>query len=95
MLNTILGGIPELDVLLQELLLFTFQEEETSRPETESIVRGPSWLDEPKIDRYDAPPATDTWTCPRCRSHRCVLTNPGDSDAVYCCVVCGYTFRGS
>jgi rubredoxin len=95
MLNHALGGMPELEMLLQELLLLESRKEEEPKTEPKAIVRGPSWLDEPKADRVDAPPETDTWTCPRCRSHRCILTNPGDSEAVYRCVVCGYTFRSS
>jgi hypothetical protein len=100
MLNNMVGGMPGIKLLLQELLLLQFQEEETPVTELKPIVHGVSWLREPrseqKADHGGAPPETDGWTCPRCRSHRCIRTNPGDpQDATFCCVICGYTFHGA
>ena len=97
--NNMVGGMPGLELLLQELLLLQFLEEE-QMTEPALIVRGVSWLseplNEPKADHRGAPPEADAWTCPRCRSHRRIRTNPGDlQDATYCCTVCGYTFRGA
>ena len=100
MLSTDVGGIPGLELLLQQQLLRLFfeQEQEQEQEEQETIVRGVSWLrdplSEPKAAPGGAPPEVDGWTCPRCRSHRCIRVNPGnESEPVYCCSVCGYTFR--
>ena len=100
MLNNMVGGMPGLELLLQELLLLQFQDEEAPAAESKLIVRGVSWLREPlngqKAAHGGAPPETNAWTCPRCRSHRCIRTNPGDpQDATFCCVICGYTFHGA
>jgi len=104
MLSNNVGGMPGLDQLLQEALRYQFVEQE-ERVETMPIIRTVEWLhDDPqdealgtsKADHDGAPPETDAWTCPRCRSHRCVRTNPGDiSDAVFSCAVCGYTFHAA
>jgi len=100
MLSTNVGGIPGLELLYQQqlLLLSLAQEQEQEQEEQATTVRGVSWLreplSEPKADSDGAPPEVDTWTCPRCRSHRCIRVNPGNvSEPVYCCAVCGYEFR--
>jgi hypothetical protein len=97
MLSTNVGGIPGLELFLQQqlLLLSLAQEQEE---EQETIVRGVSWLRDrlstSKADSSGAPPEVDAWTCPRCRSHRCIRVNPGNvEDPVYCCSVCGYRFH--
>jgi len=96
MRNNVNGGNLALRLLLQQQLLLQFEERAQKREEPEQIVRGVSWLSEPKADpRYAAPKANE-WTCPRCRSHQCIRTNPGDQqDATFCCAVCGYTFHGA
>lgn len=92
MLNNMIGGMPGLDLLLQQQLLLWFEEPEERQP----IIGTVSWLCESKADPEGPPPDTDAWTCPRCRSHRCIRTNPGNvHDAVYCCSVCGYTFHAA
>ena len=46
-----------------------------------------------KAAQTGAPPDAHTWTCPRCGSRQCVMTNPGNlRHPIYCCVVCGYRF---
>jgi len=102
MISNMLGGTLGLELLLQpEVLLAFLEEEEPMTAETLPIVRGVSWLSDPKdasekAAPEGAPPDVGDWTCPRCRSHRCIRTNPGDArEAVYCCSVCGYTFSGS
>lgn len=110
MLSNIVGGMPGMDQLLPQHLLQLLLEQEQAQEEKKLIIRGVSWLREPlkkgrgrsdddhangpKADHSKAPPEIGDWTCPRCRSHRCMRANPGDtSDPVYCCAVCGYTFR--
>jgi len=101
MISNMLGGTLGLELLLQPEVLLAFLEEEEPMTETKPIVRGVSWLNEPrdaskKAAPEGAPPDVGDWTCPRCRSHRCIRTNPGDvREAVFCCSVCGYTFSGS
>jgi transposase-like protein len=59
-------------------------------------VQGVWWLNRPNAVRTRAAPATHTWTCPRCGSHRYIRTNPGNTrQASYCCVICGYRFRAA
>ena len=98
MLSNNVGGFLELGLLFHHELLLAYLEREQEKEEQATIVRGVSWLrdplSEPKSDADEAPPASCEWTCPRCRSHRCILTNPGNlGDPVYCCCVCGYTFH--
>ncbi|MFC2077443.1 hypothetical protein ACFLTM_01360 [Candidatus Bipolaricaulota bacterium] len=96
MLSNIVGGNRALALLLQQELLLQFEEQAQEREESKQIVRGVSWLGEPKADPSYARPAANEWTCPRCRSHQCMQTNPGDvQDATFCCAVCGYTFHGA
>jgi len=100
MLTNTVGGMPGLELLLQELLSLQFLGREQTDEEAQWIVRGVPWLNEPlgesKADHDGPPPETDGWTCPRCRSHRCVLVDPGNlEDATYRCAVCGYTFHPS
>lgn len=101
MISNMLSGTLGLELLLQPEVLLHFLEEEEPMTETKPIVRGVSWLNEPrdaskKAAPEGAPPDVGDWTCPRCRSHRCIRTNPGDvREAVFCCSVCGYTFSGS
>ena len=108
--NNIVGGMPGMDQLLQQHLLQLLMEQEQSHEEKKLVIRGVSWLREPlkkardradddrasdlQADHSKAPPEIGDWTCPRCRSHRCMRANPGNvNDPVYCCAVCGYTFR--
>jgi len=98
MLSQDVGGVTGLELLLQHQLLLLYLEGEQEREEQETIVRGVLWLCDPlsksKADRCGAPPEVSRWTCPRCRSHRCIRVNPGnDRDPVYRCCVCGYTFH--
>jgi len=99
MLSNNVGGVPGLGLLLQQQLLLLYREQEQKREKKQAtIVRGVSWLREPlskpKAAPRGAPPDVGGWTCPRCRSHRCIRVNPGNArDPVYCCAVCGYTFR--
>jgi DNA-directed RNA polymerase subunit M/transcription elongation factor TFIIS len=94
MLNLTVGGNPGLELLLQQELLLERCEQ---KKEAKSVrIRGVWWLNEPKAAPKGAPPEEGSWTCPRCRSHRCIQTNPGDTrEAIYRCCVCGYTFRGA
>lgn len=92
------GGILELEMLLQQQLLLYLHEQEQGHEDQKAIVRGVSWLrdplTEPKADYSGASSKADSWTCPRCRSHLCMRANPGNvSNPVYCCAVCGYTFH--
>ena len=94
MLSNNVGGVPGLGLLLQQQLLLLYLGQE----EQKTIVRGVSWLrdplSKPRAAPRGAPPDVGGWTCPRCRSHRCIRVNPGnDRDPVYCCCVCGYTFH--
>jgi len=91
MLNRTVGGPPELHPRWPQLLTLS-----NAEPKRKMVVRGVWWLDEPKAERTCAPSDGRSWTCPRCRSHRCVRTNPGDPrEAIYCCAVCGYTFHAT
>lgn len=92
MLNNIISGALDLERILQQV---TVQIEEAPAERT-LVIEGPAWLDEPEDGPDGLPPETDGWTCPRCRSHRCMRTNPGDLEhATYCCTVCGYTFEAT
>ena len=96
MLSNNTGGILGLELLFQQQLLLHLLEQE--REEKKPIVRGVFWLldplSKPKAARDGASPEVGSWTCPRCRSHRCMLVNPGNAhDPTYCCSVCGYTFH--
>ena len=98
MLSNNVGGVPGLGLLLHQQLLLLYLEREQEREEQKTIVRGVSWLrdplSKPKAAPHGAPPEVGSWTCPRCRSHRCMRVNPGNSrDPVYRCCICGYTFR--
>jgi len=98
MLSTNVGGVPGLDLLLQQRLLPLCREQEQKNEKRKTIVRGVPWLrdptSEPKAAKGGTAPEIGSWTCPRCRSHRCIRVNPGNvSDPVYRCAVCGYTFR--
>ena len=98
MLSNNVGGNPGFGLLLQQQLLLLYREGEQKHEKQKAIVRGVSWLrdplSEPKTAPRGTPPEVGSWTCPRCRSHRCIRVNPGnDRDPVYCCCVCGYTFR--
>jgi len=96
MLNNMPGSIPELILQWQQQLLLQSQEREQNQEESTQSVHGVSWLSEPKVDPKGLPPETGAWTCPRCRSHRCIRTNPGDvQDATFRCAVCGYAFHGA
>jgi len=100
MINNMAGGMLGLELLLQsEVLRWYLEAEEMAREPatgTMPIVRGASWLGEAEGEHSGPPPEFGDWTCPRCRSHRCIRTNPGDlHEATYCCCVCGYTFNGS
>ena len=93
MLNNMMGGMLDLEQIIQEQLMLQVQEE-TLATEPTLIVTGPAWLDEPDDSPGGNPPETDGWMCPRCRSHRCIRTNPGDLEhATFTCAVCGYTFE--
>lgn len=93
--NTV-GGDPTLELLLQQQLLLQYPEQEQEHEERRPIVRGVSWLSEAKVDPSGVPHETRDWTCPRCRSHRCIRMNPGDSgNPTFCCAVCGYVFHGA
>jgi len=99
MLSNNVGGVPGLGLLFQQQLLLLYREQEQkSEKKQATIVRGVPWLREPlsksKAAPRGAPPEVGSWTCPRCRSHRCICTTPGNShDPVYRCCICGYTFR--
>ena len=100
MLSNNVGGLPGLDLFLQQqiMLLYFEQEHEQEQEDQDTIVYSISWLreplSEPKADPGEPPPDVDTWTCPRCRSHRCIRVNPGNiEDPIFCCSVCGYTFH--
>ena len=92
MLNPTVGGDPVQQLqMLQQLLLWS-----EPKKNRKTRIQGVRWLDEPKAKRNCAPSDRRSWTCPRCRSHRCIRTNPGDCrEAVYCCAVCGYTFHAA
>jgi len=99
MLSNTIGRMQGLEMLFQEQLLrYLLQQEQGLEEKKPIIVRGVSWLCEslsrPKADPSKAPPEVGDWTCPRCRSHRCMRVNPGKiGDPVYCCAVCGYRFH--
>ncbi|GEM_PF-1089781 len=98
MLSTNVGGVPGLGLILREQLWLMVLEHEKEHEEKATTVRGVHWLRDslsaPKTASGGAPPEVDTWTCPRCRSHRCIRINPGNvSEPVYCCSVCGYRFH--
>ena len=88
MLSNNVGGVPGLGLLLQRQLLLLYREQEQAREEQKTIVRGVSWLrdplSKPRAASRGAPPEVGDWTCPRCRSHRCICTTPGNNrDPVY------------
>jgi len=98
MLSTNVGGLPGLELFLQQQIMLLCFEHEQEQEEQESVLLGIPWLraplSEPKADASEPTPDVDAWTCPRCRSHRCIRVNPGNiEDPVYCCSVCGYQFR--
>ena len=97
MLNNMVGGTLDLEAVLRQQMMLQYGDEIlTAQEETELIIQAPSWLDEPDDGPAGAPPETDGWTCPRCRSHRCIRMNPGDLEhATFCCAVCGYTFEAA
>jgi rubredoxin len=93
MLSNTVGENPGLQLQLQQQLLLRFQAQEKKRTQR---VQGVWWLDQPKAARSGAPPEVRSWTCPRCRSHRCIKTNPGNTrQATYCCAICGYVFTAA
>ncbi len=98
MLSNNVGSVPVLELLLQQQLLLLSLKQDPKREEQKAIVRGVPWLREPlskaNAEPSKEPPEVGSWTCPRCRSHRCMRVNPGNArDPVYCCSVCGYTFH--
>jgi hypothetical protein len=98
MLSNNVGSVPVLELLLQQQLLLLYLKQDRKPEEQKTIVRGVSWLRDPlstsNTEHSKEPPEVGSWTCPRCRSHRCIRVNPGDArDPVYCCSVCGYTFH--
>jgi len=91
MLNQILGEEPGVQL---QLLQLQVRSEERKKPAKR--VRCALSLDRSKAAPNGRTPEEGSWTCPRCRSHRCIRTNPGDPrGATYCCSVCGYTFSVS
>ena len=95
MINNMAGGMLGLELFLLPEVLGWYLEAQEQTTETQTIVRGVSWLGEAEGEHSGPPPELGDWTCPRCRSHRCIRTNPGDAhEATFCCCVCGYTFSG-
>ena len=84
MFSSNLAGNPGLDLLMQQQLLLHLMEQERVIEKTKPVIRGVSWLREPperlEPGRQAASPKVDVWTCPRCRSHRCMRVNPGNVD---------------
>jgi len=98
MLNNMLGAALDLELVLKQQLMLQYGAETLVADviEPEIIIQGPSWLDDSDDGPGGVPPETDGWTCPRCRSHRCIRMNPGDLEhATFCCSVCGYTFEAA
>ena len=98
MLGNNVGGIPGLDLILQHQYLLWLYEREQETEQRTMVIRGVSWLrdpsSEPSANPAGVPPEVASWTCPRCRSHRCICTNPGNlQDPIYTCAVCGYSFH--
>jgi DNA-directed RNA polymerase subunit M/transcription elongation factor TFIIS len=93
MINNMAGGMLGLALLMQPEVLRWYLEAEELTTETPPIVRGVSWLSEADDEHRGAPPELGEWTCPRCGSHRCIQTNPGDlRGPTFCCCICGYMF---